>query len=55
MSLDPYFTNDGQAAVTGVLVRSAPEGFLPNLTANAKRPDFTTSVPPNLFSLGVHL
>jgi hypothetical protein len=54
-SLDPYFINDAQAAITGVLVRTAPEGFLPNLTANAKRPDFTTNAPRNLFCLGVHL
>jgi hypothetical protein len=52
-SLDPYFSNDGGAQIVGVLVRSAPEGSLPNLTVNSKRPDFDKQPPPNLFSLGV--
>ncbi|MBI1300058.1 MAG: hypothetical protein GC137_00230 [Alphaproteobacteria bacterium] len=51
-SLDPYFTNDADATIVGVLVRSALEGFLPNLTINSKS-SLSQETRTNLFSIGV--
>lgn len=51
-SLDPYFTNDAETTMVGVLVRSALPGFLPNLTINSKSPR-SEQTTTNLFSIGV--
>lgn len=52
-SLDPYFIyQEGKAQLSGVLVRCAKKGLLPNLTANSKQQnqDHTKNY---LFSMGV--